>query len=83
MSNIAINIKFFAGFRKFGDSIDFTVPSGSSILIIKEALAQALDGQDKLLIEASVLANDNTILQDNVLINKDAQLSILPPVCGG
>lgn len=83
MNNIKINIKFFGGFRKFGKSIDISVPSGSSIHTVKNALNHALDNQDKLLIDASVFANDNEILQDTFVFNEDVCLSILPPVCGG
>lgn len=83
MSDITIQINFFGSFRKFGESVDFTVPEGSSVFVIKEALVQILNGQEKLLIEASVLANDNAILQDGEVFDKNVQLSILPPVCGG
>ncbi len=83
MSDIKINIKFFGGFRKFGEAVDCVVPEGSSVLAVKSALAIALQGKDKALIDASVLANDNEILQDDVLFHEDTQLSILPPVCGG
>jgi molybdopterin converting factor small subunit len=83
VSNIQINIKFFGGFRKFGESIDLSVPSSSSVPVVKEVLIQALEGKDKLLIDASVLANDNTILRDDAVFYEDTQLSILPPVCGG
>ena len=83
MSDITINIKFFGSFRKFGSNIDVIVPEGSSVIVVKEALALVLDGKDAFVIEASVLANDNEILQGDAVFNADTQLSILPPVCGG
>ena len=35
MSTITIHIKFFGGFRKFGEYLDFTVPAGSTIAAVK------------------------------------------------
>lgn len=83
MSDITINIKFFGSFRKFGSNIDIIVPEGSSVITVKEALAVALNSKDTFIVEASVLANDNEVLQDDAVFNADTQLSILPPVCGG
>lgn len=83
MSDITINIKFFGSFRKFGKNIDVIVPNGSSVVAVKEALILALNDKDAFIIEASVLANNNEILQDDRVFNADAKISILPPVCGG
>lgn len=81
MSTIAIHMKLFGGFRKFGESLDFFVPTGSTVEAIKVALQEKLNG-DSLVLD-SVLANDNAILRDSDVLESDAQLSILPPVCGG
>lgn len=83
VSDIKIKIIFFGGFRKLGKNIDIIVPKGSSVNTVKEALVLALNGKEEHLIGASVLANDNAILQDDTVFNEDVQLSILPPVCGG
>lgn len=81
MSDITIHMKFFGSFRKFGESIQFSVPTGSNIAAIKIALQDKLNG-DGLVLD-SALANDNAILQDADVLNNDAELCILPPVCGG
>ena len=78
---INIHMKFFGGFRKFGECLDFAVPGGSTVAAIKTALQEQLNG-DGLVLD-SVLANDNSILRDSDVLNSDAELSILPPVCGG
>ena len=81
MSDITIHMKFFGAFRKFGESLDFAVPAGSNVTAIKNILQEKLKG-DGLVLD-SVLANDNAILRDEDVLNGDAALSILPPVCGG
>lgn len=83
MSIITLPIKCFGVFRQFGDKLSVTVETGSSVQQIKEALAQQLGEQHKTLIEESVLANDNDILPNAYIVQKEKTLSILPPVCGG
>ncbi len=78
---ITISMKFFGGFRKCGESIDFTVPTGATVEIVKEKLKEKLGGYS--LISDSVLANDSKILRDSDILDSDVELSILPPVCGG
>ncbi len=81
MSNITIHMKFFGAFRKFGESKEFCVPTGSTIANIKTTLQNLLDGEG--LVADSALANNQSILRDNDVIECDTELSILPPVCGG
>lgn len=83
MSNITVTMRLYGAFRQYQDSISLTVPSGSKIAAIKEALAQALGPQARNLIADSVIANDSTILPAGFAANTDLKLSILPPVCGG
>jgi len=81
MSDISIHVKLFGAFRKFGESIDFSMPVGSTIAAVKKALQQKLNGEG--LVFDSVLANNSAILRDHDVLDKDTELSILPPVCGG
>ena len=83
MTEIAIHIKLFGAFRKFGDALDFSVPAGSTVATIKKAMSEFIKGKESMLIFDSVLANDNVILQDNHIFETNAKLCILPPVCGG
>ncbi len=81
MSVITINIKPFGSFRKFGKTFDLSVPTGSTIAMIKTALQEKLNGEG--LVSDSVLANENRILRDEDIVEANTKLSILPPVCGG
>lgn len=80
---IAINMKLFGAFRKYGDKIIFTVPSGASVRDVKERLARELKGADPALINDSAIANDNEVIGADFVFTKDCDLAILPPVCGG
>ena len=81
MNEITIDLQLFGVFRKFGDTVNFTVPMGSTIAGVKHILKNKLAGETLVL--DSVLANENTILRDSDVLNSNAILSILPPVCGG
>lgn len=83
MSKINISMKLFGAFRKYGDSVDITLRGGSSVSAVKKELCSAIGLQARGLIEDSVIANDETILPHDYIIEQDANLSILPPVCGG
>lgn len=78
---ITIEMKFFGAFRKFGEGLALQVPAGTNVAAIKTALKEKLNGEG--LVSDSVLANDNTILRNEDILESDAALSILPPVCGG
>jgi molybdopterin converting factor small subunit len=81
MSFITVHIKFYGGLRRFGDGIDLSIETGSTVKSLKKKLQQELDG-DGLVLD-SVVANDDAILGEDAVIESDAPLSILPPVCGG
>lgn len=83
MKQIAIDIKLFGAFRKFGKTLALKVPSGSSAGFVKEALSRMLKGGEAALVFDSALADDKKILPDDHILETDAALSILPPVCGG
>jgi molybdopterin converting factor small subunit len=83
MSSITITLRLFGAFRKYGERIEFPVTTGSSVAAIKEAIRKELATEIKDLVSDSVIANDETILPGSYIIDSDASLSILPPVCGG
>jgi len=83
MSEITITMRLFGAFRQYGETVDFSVLTGSSAADVKEALGQVLGAGVLPLIEDSVLANDNTVLPGDYVFDEDTKLSILPPVCGG
>jgi len=80
MNDIVIDMKLFGVLRKFGDSQSFSVPAGSTVSEVKAIFQAKLNSG---LVADSVLANASAILSDNDVLQDDAQLSILPPVCGG
>jgi hypothetical protein len=83
MKRVAINMRLYGAFRSYGPSAAFSVPAGSSVTDIKNALAALLGPQARALIMDSVVANTDTILPGDYIVGGDEKLSILPPVCGG
>ena len=83
MTDITITMRLFGAFRKYGEKVSFTVPSGCTATDIKEKLAEVLKLADKNLIRDSALASDNEIIGGDTVLTKDSHLAILPPVCGG
>ena len=80
---ININMRLFGAFRKFGESVTFSLPSGATVHQLKETLAAALNNADPLLIADSAIANDHEIIGADHIFTQDCRLAILPPVCGG
>lgn len=89
LKDINISIRLFGAFRKFhAAAISLTLPEGASVADVKLALGQALEHinpefKDFELLEKSALADDKAVLNATDLLHRDAQLAILPPVCGG
>lgn len=83
MKTISITMRLYGAFRKYQDTVLFSIPAGSSVNAVKNALGQVLGSQARDLVMDSVIANDKEILPSGFIINEDSSLSILPPVCGG
>jgi molybdopterin converting factor small subunit len=83
MKNIVITMRLFGAFRQYGDAVELVMAAGSPVSAIKKALNDSLEGKAQALIEDSVLCDDQTILPDDHVFDRDARLAILPPVCGG
>lgn len=88
-NNITLKIRLFGAFRKYqSNPIVLTVAPGLSVNDIKLALAAELSilnstFKDTDLIKKSAIANEFCVLESNICLTEDAQLAILPPVCGG
>jgi len=80
---IKIDVRLFGAFRKYGENISLSVPSGSSMQEIKNKLAEELSLTEMDLINDSAMANDNEIIGSDFIFTQDSELAILPPVCGG
>lgn len=90
MSQITINIELFGFLQDYSKQkiISMIVPSGSTIAEIKNQLMlwfkdMSNDQRIKELPDNCVLSNEKEILFDNVRVVGDANLVVLPPVCGG
>lgn len=78
-----ITIQHYGAFRNLGDSTTLEMSVPTTIGSIRMAMAKQLEGQHRLLVEDSAIANDTDILPDAYVIDDPCVLSILPPVCGG
>ncbi len=83
MTDITITMRLYGAFRSYQDCVSLSVPAGSPVAAIREALCRALGPQARDLVMDSVFANDTTILPSGFVIDADSTLSVLPPVCGG
>ena len=83
MSMITITMRLFGAFRQYGETVEVRVQPGSRVSVIKGALGNILGEKAQNLIHDSVLADEKAILPGEYVVDKDVQLSILPPVCGG
>lgn len=82
MTDITLRLRCFGAFRIHGEQLELSVPQGADIAAIKAALAAQLP-TESVLIADSVLADDRAVLTEETRFNADAELAILPPVCGG
>lgn len=80
---IEITVRLFGAFRRYGERIVLSAPSGSSIADIITLLSEKIEPQDKVLLNDSAMANDNEIVGRDFILSENSELAILPPVCGG
>jgi molybdopterin converting factor small subunit len=83
MNKITVNIRLFGAFRKYGEVAVLEAPAGVGINELKELLSNWIGGMERSLVAGSVFANENEVLSAGAVIEKDADLAVLPPVCGG
>lgn len=87
---ISIKIWLRGIFRQYSDNeyVHISVPTGTilseiKVVLIEKFLESSLNFDTEEILKHSVFANETTILQDKVVLDKDSELTILPPVCGG
>ena len=90
---LQIDVRLFGAFRKYsnGAEVTFEVPHGTTVSAVRKYLGEALRRgaaafADQPLLDASVLADDDEILDDAQPLGSGADrisLAVLPPVCGG
>ena len=85
---IEVQVKCFGAFRNIAAEVKLEVQEGATVLTLRKELETRLkkinpsfDGA--ALMTRSVLADENSVLEDSVFIQKGMRLAILPPVSGG
>lgn len=87
-----IRVRFFGALRKYSDSDGyFELPLDVGSILSAGELKQVLIREferlgftnDRVLVSESVIADDETILQDHEPVQVREGLAVLPPVCGG
>lgn len=81
-----IDVRLFGAFRQYGRGalIPVTVAPAATVAALRQALAARLaDDNARSLLDASVFATDEAVLQEQEPVPMDREISILPPVCGG
>ena len=91
MDPVRVCVRLFGAFRKYssGADLSFEVPRGTTVAAVRQHLGEALRRAcpafaDQQLLDVSVLADDERILDDGQLLGGErVSLAVLPPVCGG
>ena len=83
MKTITVSIRLFGAFRKYGEVAVLEAPAGIGLDELKELLSKWIGGMEASLVADSVFANEKEVLAAGAVIEKDAHLAVLPPVCGG
>ena len=85
-----ITIQLFGATRDYAnsDSIKLTVPNNATIADVRAHMADKLSKEYPRfnhdgLFDHSVFADETQVLTENAVIEDNATLTILPPVCGG
>lgn len=80
--SVTLTVRLFGAFRAVGNEpVTLTLPRGATITEARRALKSALGNNP--LIDDSALADETQILPENAVFERDTELAILPPVCGG
>ncbi len=87
---IKLKITTFGALGKLtiSEPIIITIASGSGFSQVMEQIKKEIikispQFNEFEVLEKSALANENEILERNHIFDKDADLAILPPICGG
>ena len=84
-----ITVRLFGAFRNYSseESITLKLASNSTVEDVRTSIAtffqKNTENFDCKLIEESVIATDDQILDPQATLLPNAKLAILPPVCGG
>lgn len=79
---IEFRIRLFGEMRKYGRDVAFEVETPVSARELKNRLS-ATFGWDEALLASSAVASESSVLADDAVLTRSAEIAILPPVCGG
>jgi hypothetical protein len=82
MAEITLTLRLFGALRDHGPSTTVVVPRGASAADVRAALAEAI-AADPALLSISALASEHEVLGEGATFDRDQELAVLPPVCGG
>ena len=81
---ITLTITPFGAFRAFaGQPITLPLPKGASLREVREALKEHFGFDRMRLVDESAFADEKQVLREEAIFERDTELAILPPVCGG
>lgn len=89
VQTLHLTVRLFGAFRRFHSApISLEVASGTNAHQIKQMLGKALHELNPLfsefdLLDKSALATNTQVLPEETQLYENADLAILPPVCGG
>lgn len=82
-----IQVKLFGGFRQFRAEpmLSLQADPAATVADLRNSVARMFDDDDNALslLKASAFATDKRVLDENESVPEDADLALLPPVCGG
>lgn len=84
--SVTLTIKLFGAFRAIAlnGPVAISLPKGAGLPEVRTALKNALgDTRNAGLVDESAFADERQILPEHTLFEKDIELALLPPVCGG
>lgn len=82
-SSITLTVNLFGVFRghENGKPLTLKLPQGATLSEARSAIKAMLNNHP--LMDDSALADETQILSEDAVFERDTQLAILPPVCGG
>lgn len=82
MADVTLTLRLFGALRDHGETAVVKVRVGATASDVRTALAASVP-VDAALLAISALATDTEVLPPDVVFDRDAELALLPPVCGG
>lgn len=89
-NKIRVEVHLYGVFKRFSaqQMFELFLPRGENVAFAKQELLKKLqdvsdDNNLGMLLNRSVFADEHSVLNDNDILDRDVEISILPPVSGG